>query len=243
MRMPYRMREPAQVAREIREDGQPYVVFIDNNLGSRRDYLHALCRALGEVGIIWSAAVTLDVTDDPGLVRAMALSGCTGVFVGFESLSDANLAHARKRSPRADDYARRVRLFHENGIQVNGSFVLGFDDDGPEVFARTAAPAGRLARGRALPLHVAALQAVEPLLAFPHQAPDDACRLAAAGGVEPRAPPGLSPAAGRAAGPGHGRNAGFRPARRDGAECRRLKTRRLHSTSSRRVIGFWHGRS
>jgi radical SAM superfamily enzyme YgiQ (UPF0313 family) len=68
----------------------------------------------------------------------MALSGCTGVFVGFESLSDANIQHARKRSPRADDYARRVRLFHDNGIQVNGSFVLGFDDDRPDVFARTA---------------------------------------------------------------------------------------------------------
>ena len=93
---------------------------------------------MGKIGIIWSAAVTLDVTDDPRLIRAMALSGCTGVFVGFESLSDANIQHARKRSPRADDYARRVRLFHDNGIQVNGSFVLGFDDDHRDVFARTA---------------------------------------------------------------------------------------------------------
>jgi radical SAM superfamily enzyme YgiQ (UPF0313 family) len=138
LRMPYRMRDAVQVAQEIREDGQPYVVFIDNNLGSKRDYLHELCRALTELGIIWSAAVTLDVTDDPRLIRAMALAGCTGVFVGFESLSDANIAHARKRSPRAEDYARRVRLFHDNGIQVNGSFVLGFDDDRPDVFARTA---------------------------------------------------------------------------------------------------------
>ena len=138
LRMPYRMRDAAQVAREVRENGQPYAVFIDNNLGSRKEYLHELCRALQETGIIWSAAVTLDVTDDPRLIRAMALAGCTGVFVGFESLSDANIQHARKRSPRADDYARRVRLFHDNGIQVNGSFVLGFDDDRPDVFARTA---------------------------------------------------------------------------------------------------------
>ena len=99
LRMPYRMRDAAQVAQEIRDDGQPYVVFIDNNLGSRPEYLHELCRALQEVGIIWSAAVTLDVTDDPRLIRAMALSGCTGVFVGFESLSDANIQHAKKRSP------------------------------------------------------------------------------------------------------------------------------------------------
>lgn len=41
-------------------------------------------------------------------------------------------------TPRTADYARRVELFHRNGIQVNGSFVLGFDGDGPEVFERTA---------------------------------------------------------------------------------------------------------
>jgi radical SAM superfamily enzyme YgiQ (UPF0313 family) len=30
-----------------------------------------------------------------------------------------------------------VRILHDNGIQVNGSFVLGFDHDGPDVFVKT----------------------------------------------------------------------------------------------------------
>jgi radical SAM superfamily enzyme YgiQ (UPF0313 family) len=138
LRMPYRMRQVQQVVREIEQDGQPYCVFTDNNLGSNRPYLHALCRALEPLGIIWSAAVSIDVTDDPSLVRAMALSGCTGVFVGFESLCDENLTRARKKTPRVEEYARRVRLLHDNGIQVNGSFVLGFDHDRRDVFAKTA---------------------------------------------------------------------------------------------------------
>jgi radical SAM superfamily enzyme YgiQ (UPF0313 family) len=138
LRMPYRMRDPAQVASEFLEDGQPYAVFIDNNLGSRREYLRALCDALRPLEKIWSAAVSIDVTDDPSLIRAMALAGCTGVFVGFESLADQNLADARKKTPKTADYARRVRILHDNGIQVNGSFVLGFDHDRKDVFARTA---------------------------------------------------------------------------------------------------------
>ena len=77
------------------------------------------------------------MTDDPSLVREMALAGCTGVFIGFESLHDDNITDARKKSPRADDYARRVDILHDNGIQVNGSFVLGFDHDRPDVFAHT----------------------------------------------------------------------------------------------------------
>jgi radical SAM superfamily enzyme YgiQ (UPF0313 family) len=138
LRMPYRMRRPEQVAREFAENGEPYAVFIDNNLGSRRDYLHALCTALRPLNKIWSAAVTIDVTDDPSLIRNMALAGCTGVFIGFESLADDNLADAHKKTPRTSDYARRVRMLHDVGIQVNGSFVLGFDHDGKDVFARTA---------------------------------------------------------------------------------------------------------
>ncbi len=138
MRMPYRMRDPGQIAAEFEADRQPYAVFIDNNLGSNREYLRALCAALRPLKKIWSAAVSIDVTDDPSLIRAMALGGCTGVFVGFESLTDENLADARKKTPKTADYARRVRMLHENGIQVNGSFVLGFDHDRGDVFTRTA---------------------------------------------------------------------------------------------------------
>ncbi len=138
LRMPYRMRDPRQVAAEFVADKQPYAVFIDNNLGSRKDYLHSLCRALRPLNKIWSAAVSIDVTDDPSLIRNMALAGCTGVFVGFESLTDENLAEARKKTPKTSDYARRVCMLHDCGIQVNGSFVLGFDHDRKDIFARTA---------------------------------------------------------------------------------------------------------
>jgi radical SAM superfamily enzyme YgiQ (UPF0313 family) len=138
LRMPYRMRDPQQVVDEFKADDQPYAVFIDNNLGSRRDYLHSLCDALRPLNKIWSAAVTIDITDDPSLIRNMALAGCTGVFIGFESLSDDNLADSHKKTPKTGDYARRVRMLHDYGIQVNGSFVLGFDHDRKDVFARTA---------------------------------------------------------------------------------------------------------
>jgi radical SAM superfamily enzyme YgiQ (UPF0313 family) len=138
LHVPSRARSVAAVCREIEADGQPYAVFVDNNLGAQRDYLSALCRALSGTRVIWSAAVTLDVTDDRRLVREMALAGCTAVFVGFESLSDDNLAAHRKRGPRAAEFAGRVRVLHEHGIAVNGSFVLGFDGDRADVFQHTA---------------------------------------------------------------------------------------------------------
>jgi radical SAM superfamily enzyme YgiQ (UPF0313 family) len=136
--VPYAVRDPEDVARQIVEDRQPMAVFVDNNLGASRGYLRRLSAALRPLDTIWTAAVTLDVTDDPSLVRDMSLAGCAGVFIGFETLNDENLASARKRSPRAEDYARRVRIFHDHGIQVNGSFVVGFDGDRRDVFQALA---------------------------------------------------------------------------------------------------------
>jgi radical SAM superfamily enzyme YgiQ (UPF0313 family) len=139
LQMPYLVRDVEQIVEEFRAENQPYAVFVDNNLGSRPDYLRRLCRALRPLEKIWSAAVTIDVTDDPSLVREMALAGCTGVFIGFESLQNDNITDSHKKSPRTEEYARRVELLHQHGIQVNGSFVLGFDHDRADVFEKTAA--------------------------------------------------------------------------------------------------------
>jgi radical SAM superfamily enzyme YgiQ (UPF0313 family) len=135
--IPRQARDPRAVAAEAAGTGEPYVVFVDNNLGADRRYLRALCRELAAKDLIWSAAVTIDVTDEPDLIREMSASGCTGVFLGLESLGAENLTDSGKKSPHPDDYARRVAMLHDAGIQVNGSFVFGFDHDRPDVFART----------------------------------------------------------------------------------------------------------
>src|SRR4029077_5029180 len=54
--MPYQVRDVEQVVAEFLADDQPYGVFIDNNLGSRPEYLRKLCRALRPIEKIWSAA-------------------------------------------------------------------------------------------------------------------------------------------------------------------------------------------
>lgn len=137
LHVPYQMRDPEQIAKEFQQSDEPYGVFTDNNLGSKKNYLKRLCHELRKVDKIWSAAVTIDVTDDPSLVRQMAHSGCTGVFVGLESLVGENLVAARKKTPLPEEYARRVDIFHSFGIQVNPSFVFGFDHDTPDVFEET----------------------------------------------------------------------------------------------------------
>jgi radical SAM superfamily enzyme YgiQ (UPF0313 family) len=137
LRCPYQQRPVADVLAEIDAVGEPYVVFTDNNLMADADYGLRLARGLRERRLIWSAALTVDVARHPRLVAEMAASGCQGVFVGLETLQDASLAEAGKRTLPPSRYRDAVRLLHDHGIQVNGSFVFGFDHDGPDVFERT----------------------------------------------------------------------------------------------------------
>ena len=81
--MPYQTSDVDGIVSQLRAAEEPYAVFVDNNLGSKPRYLRALCKELRQLEMIWSAAVTVDVADDPSLVREMALGGCTGVFIGF----------------------------------------------------------------------------------------------------------------------------------------------------------------
>ena len=46
-------------------------------------------------------------------------------------------APARKRQNLGRDYDEAIRRCHDLGVMVNGSFVFGLDDDGPDVFERT----------------------------------------------------------------------------------------------------------
>jgi len=115
------MRDPRQVAAEFVADKQPYAVFIDNNLGSRKDYLHALCRALRPLNKIWSAAVSIDVTDDPELIRNMALADAQE----FSSVSNRSRMRTwPKRAKDAENLRLRTPCGHVARFRNTGKWVV-----------------------------------------------------------------------------------------------------------------------
>jgi len=137
LRCPFQKRPVDDVLAEIDAIGEPYVVFTDNNLMADPDYGVRLARGLRQRRLIWSAAVSIDLARHPDLVAEMAASGCQGVFVGLETLDDATLTQQHKRTLPPSRYREAIALLHAHNIQVNGSFVFGFDHDGPDVFDRT----------------------------------------------------------------------------------------------------------
>jgi radical SAM superfamily enzyme YgiQ (UPF0313 family) len=127
----------ASVEQELAQVDDGLVFFLDDNLLANREHARGLFAVLRGSGILWQAAGSLDVTGTPGYLDEAYAAGCRSLFVGFESLSPANMAQQHKRINVATDYAEACRRFHDAGIMINGSFVFGFDGDGPDVFERT----------------------------------------------------------------------------------------------------------
>jgi len=114
------------------------VFFVDDNLFNDRASLHRLLDAITPLKIRWTCQTTIDVTRDERLLDKMAASGCMLALIGFESLSEANLSQIGKKwNLRRGEYTNGIRRLQERGIMIYGTFVFGYDDDGPDAFDRT----------------------------------------------------------------------------------------------------------
>jgi len=63
-------------------------------------------------------------------------AGCGGVYIGFESISDASLS-ALSKSQTVSDIERAIEVIHKYRMTIHGMFMLGEDNDTPESIAST----------------------------------------------------------------------------------------------------------
>lgn len=133
----YEARPMAEIERELATVEDGLVFFLDDNLLANRRHACAMFDVLRASGIVWQAAASLDVTRDLGYLGEAYEAGCRSLFVGFESISPENMRGNNKRVNATTNYLDACQRFHDAGIMINGSFVFGFDCDGPDVFERT----------------------------------------------------------------------------------------------------------
>jgi radical SAM superfamily enzyme YgiQ (UPF0313 family) len=137
----YRPRPVQDVVAEIKEVTDAYAhrnfFFVDDNIGGTPRYAKELFRALIPLKIRWASFASLKMTEDPELLDLAAQSGCTQLFVGFESLDQINLDIAGKSWARTKRFTQYVQDFHRAGIIVQGAFIFGQDDDARDIFRRT----------------------------------------------------------------------------------------------------------
>jgi radical SAM superfamily enzyme YgiQ (UPF0313 family) len=107
---------------------------MDSNFVSDPAHARAVLQVFKDCDIRWYGHASFNLTRDESMLDLMAESGCIGVNIGFESLSQASIDSMHKFPNRTAEYADCIRRLREREIGVMGTFIVGFDEDTHAVF-------------------------------------------------------------------------------------------------------------
>jgi radical SAM superfamily enzyme YgiQ (UPF0313 family) len=113
----------------------------DNFIGNKRYVRTQLLPALIEWqkdkrGILFSTEASIDLADDEPLMEMMAQAGFDAVFIGIETPDEDSLTECKKKQNKNRDLIESVKRIQRAGLQVQGGFIVGFDNDTPSIFQR-----------------------------------------------------------------------------------------------------------
>ncbi|MFN7950707.1 MAG: radical SAM protein [bacterium] len=140
----YQKRPVADVIRDIRAIPRGRFALNDVSPFEDLDYTKELLTAMIPLGKTWGGLATTRIVDDPEVMELLRKSGCRFLLIGFESSQQRTLNTIHKGFNRGANYDEVMRRLHAAGIVVQGCFVLGFDNDGPDCFRRTVDEVQRL---------------------------------------------------------------------------------------------------
>lgn len=129
-------RDTDSVMAEIETMGK-HVLFLDSNHTEFGEYNIKLWQELKKRGIKWYCAASTRFASNEKMVKMARECGCKGVLVGFESVNQESLAGLNKTFNKVSHYYEMVSRLHDNGLNILGCFIFGFDHDNPGIFEET----------------------------------------------------------------------------------------------------------
>lgn len=132
------------VIEEIGQIKSKDIFFVDVSPIEDKNYAKELYRAMIPLKKRWVSPATIKIAEDEELLRVAAKSGCRGLLIGFESVSQQTLKKMGKGFNFADKYKTQVQKLHDYGIAIQACFVFGFDTDDQTVFEKTVEVVNKL---------------------------------------------------------------------------------------------------
>jgi radical SAM superfamily enzyme YgiQ (UPF0313 family) len=139
-----RLKSPEQVIREmdaLYETGWHGGVFIvdDNFIGNKIE-----AKKILDSIVLWMeekkrpftlfTEASINLADDEKLMRLMQRANFDSVFIGIETPEEEGLMSCGKLHNTKKDLIEKVKIIQQNGLEVQGGFILGFDTDTPNTF-------------------------------------------------------------------------------------------------------------
>jgi radical SAM superfamily enzyme YgiQ (UPF0313 family) len=132
----YRMRPLEDIENELNilSGGSNFLFIVDDNIVGNPSYAKNLFCLLKRYSFKWLSQASITFAENDELLQLAKESGCYGMFIGFESLSQEALNKLNKRFNRAEKYAELIKKIHAHGMGIQGSFIFGYDWDTPDTF-------------------------------------------------------------------------------------------------------------
>lgn len=124
-----RFRDADDVVNEVKALPGKNIFFADDNLTINKKYAFELFEKMKGLDITWICQSSIEVADDPKLLKAMYDAGCRFILIGFESLNSTSIEETHKIQNKKVNYKAQIDAIHKAGIYVYGSFIVGFDSD------------------------------------------------------------------------------------------------------------------
>jgi radical SAM superfamily enzyme YgiQ (UPF0313 family) len=117
------------------------VFFVDDNfIGNKKflktDLLPKMIEWMMEKNypFRYTTEASIDLADDVELMKLLVEAGFENVFVGIETTDEESLSECNKVQNKNRSLVESVHRIQEQGIEVSGGFIVGFDSDQASVF-------------------------------------------------------------------------------------------------------------
>ena len=142
-----RTKTPAQIIAELDQllqiGWRGSVFFVDDNfIGHKKNLKTGLLPAV----IDWMESngnpfnfiteATINLADDKDLMDLMVKAGFAKVFVGIETPEESCLTECNKLQNNNRELIGSIKTIQHYGIEVMAGFIVGFDNDPPNIFQR-----------------------------------------------------------------------------------------------------------
>jgi radical SAM superfamily enzyme YgiQ (UPF0313 family) len=125
------------VVQDIENADKPNIIFLDDNIMGHRNYSKELFRAITPLKKRWVGQASIGFVKDSKLTDLAIESGCGALFIGFETVSEVKMKTMPKMFKKLEKTEKAIEKLQRNGIYINASMVVGFDDDPESIFEDT----------------------------------------------------------------------------------------------------------
>lgn len=112
--------------------------FIGNKKTLKKEMLPALIDWMTEkkYPFYFLTETSINLSDDDELIKSMVKAGFRSVFIGIETPNEDSLTECNKYPNKNRDLLASVKKIQNLGLEVQGGFIVGFDNDTPSIFEK-----------------------------------------------------------------------------------------------------------